>query len=91
MTEDTSSKPPGSVGTSLGFRHLQLRAMVCLLPICKQSEDTVLTRLAALKMMKNLGIKSHISLVERSTCSRVSLNFKQVFSVSSGLSPAVLP
>lgn len=65
--------------------------MVCLLPICKQNEDTVLTHLAALRMVKNLGVKSHVSLVERNTCSGVSLNFKQVFSISAGLSPAVLP
>lgn len=86
-----SPKPPGSAGTSFGFRHLGFRAMVCLLPICKQSEDTALTHFAILRMMKNLGVKSHVSLVERNTCSGVSLNFKQVFPISAGLSPAVLP
>lgn len=65
MKQDPSPKPPGSVGISLGFSHLRLRAIVCLLPICKQSEHTVLTHLAALRMMKNLGVKSHVSLAER--------------------------
>lgn len=54
-------------------------------------KQCVLTHLAALRMMKNLGVKRHASLLERNTCSGVSLNFKQVFSVSAGLSPAVLP
>lgn len=91
VTEDPSPKPPGSVGTSLGFRHLRFRAIVCLLLICKQSEHTVLTHLAALRMMKNLGVKSHVSLVERIACSGASSNFNQVLSVSAGLSPVVLP
>lgn len=62
-----------------------------LLSVLQRGQNTLLPHLAALRMMKNLGVKSHASLVERNTCSRVSMNFKQVFSVSSGLSAAVLP
>lgn len=65
MRQDRTPKPPGSVGTSLGFGHLRFSAIVCLVSICKQSDHTVLTHLAALRMMKNLGVKSHVSLVER--------------------------
>lgn len=57
MTGDSSSKPHGSVGISLDFRDLRFRAIVCLLPICKQREHTVLTYQAALRMMKNLGVQ----------------------------------
>lgn len=91
LASELQGLSPGSVGTSLGFRHSRLGAVVCLLPIHKQSEQTVLTHSAVLRMMKNLGVKSHVILMERNPCSGVSLNFKQVFSVSAGLSPAALP
>lgn len=56
-TGDSSSKPHRSVGTSLDFRDLRFRAIVCLLPICKQREHAVLTHQAALGMMKALGVQ----------------------------------
>lgn len=53
MTGDSSSEPHGSVGTCHDFNDLKFKAIVCLLPICKQSEHSVLTHRAVLRMMKN--------------------------------------